>query len=132
MSDSLQENSCFCETNKIATYFVAAATAVLVDYIIYHVPTHNSSSQYKMFKKKNKLRRASAPAMMMITRGKIKSIHGLAGIGESNKRAVVHWEREGYVMYISTLQRRQKHVMGCHVMSVQLHVYISILIWSVY
>ena len=51
-----------------------------------------------MFKKKNKLRRASAPAMMMITRGKIKSIHGLAGIGESNKQAAVHWEREGYVM----------------------------------
>ena len=85
-----------------------------------------------MFKKKNKLRRASAPAMMMITRGKIKSIHGLAGIAERNKQAAVHWEREGYVMYISTLQRRQKHVSGCHVMSVQLNVYISILIWSVY
>ena len=117
MSDSLQENSCFCETNKIATYFVAAATAVRVDYIIYHLHI-TQALKYKMFKKKSKLRRASAPAMMMITRGKIKSIHGLAGIGESNKQAAVHWEREGYVMYISTLQRRQKHVVGCHVTSV--------------
>ena len=115
MSDSLQENSCFCETNKIATYFVAAATSVLVDYIIYHVPTHNSSSQIQNVQEEEQVTACFSSGNDDDNQryGKIKSIHGLAGIGESNKQAA-----EGYVMYISTLQQRQKHVVGCHVMSV--------------